>query len=99
VKKLSTEYLLLKSDRSNSNGAPTHGFIKHLPIKKKKKNLELKLHNLREKLKLDVICCHPITQLLTQLLTFIFIFLLNKKSKNHVKGSGLVLCFLIYIYI
>jgi hypothetical protein len=30
--------------------------------------------------------CHPITQLLTQLLTFSF--LLNKKSQNHVNGLG-----------
>jgi hypothetical protein len=32
AKKLSTEYLLLKSERSNLNGAPTQRFIRNLPL-------------------------------------------------------------------
>jgi len=37
VKKLSSECWFLKSEWSISNGAPTHGFIRHLPLFRKKK--------------------------------------------------------------
>lgn len=39
AKKLSTEYLLSKSDGSNLNGASTYGFNRHLPYILYVKNL------------------------------------------------------------